>query len=198
VLVGLPAAEKLVEAGASGGHESLIAFPAGSSGASSQSSGGARSTAPRGRRGAGTSPSGARGQRRNQVSTKPRTASAAAVRNTRRSAAVIAVTYASWTAGASCFSADGLAAADTVCAGRDGRLEVACEPVGGDGAEDRDADRAADLAEQGRAGCRDAEVLVVDGVLGGRYEHLHHKADPEPEHEHVGTGHHGRGAYLEP
>ena len=75
--------------------------------------------------------------------------------------------------------------------------EVRRELVREHGAERRDADRAADLAEERRAGGRDAEVLVVDRVLGGEHEHLHHHPEPEAEHEHVGARHDGGGVRLE-
>ena len=58
------------------------------------------------------------------------------------------------------------------------------EPVREDRAEQRDADRAADLPEQRRARRRHAELLVVDRVLRREHEHLHHHAEPETEHQH--------------
>ena len=81
-------------------------------------------------------------------------------------------------------------------AGRELAHQVARELVGEDGAEHRHPDRAADLAEEGRARAGDAEVLVVDGVLGGKDEHLNDEPEAEPEHEHVGARDHGRGVDL--
>ena len=61
------------------------------------------------------------------------------------------------------------------------RRELACEVlrklVGEDRAEDRDADRAADLPEHRRRRRCDPEVLVRDRVLRGENEYLHHQAE---------------------
>src|SRR5262249_39846937 len=56
--------------------------------------------------------------------------------------------------------------------GREFAREIMRELVGEDGAEDGDPDRAADLAKERRPRAGDAEVLVVDGVLGRQDEHL--------------------------
>src|SRR5206468_3485640 len=61
--------------------------------------------------------------------------------------------------------------------GRQIARKVLGELVGEDGAEDCDADRTADLAEESRARTDNAQVLVVDRVLGSEHEHLDH----EPE-----------------
>ena len=65
-------------------------------------------------------------------------------------------------------------------AGREGGGEVDAEAVGENRAEDRDADRAAHLTEQRRAGGGHAEQLVRDGVLGRQDEHLHGLPSPKP------------------
>jgi hypothetical protein len=72
------------------------------------------------------------------------------------------------------------------------------EVVGEDRAEDGDADRAADLAEERRAGACDAQVLVVDRVLGDQHEHLQHEAQPEPEDEQVCGSDQGRRPDVQP
>ena len=63
--------------------------------------------------------------------------------------------------------------------------ELLAEAVREDRAEDGDADRAADLPEQRRARGGDAEEPVVDRVLRGEHEHLHHQPEPEAEEQHV-------------
>jgi hypothetical protein len=59
------------------------------------------------------------------------------------------------------------------------------EAVGEDRAADRHPEAAADRAEEGRSCRGDAEVAVVDVVLDGEHEHLHHEAEPEADDEHV-------------
>ena len=92
---------------------------------------------------------------------------------------MIAVDVRACTAGGRCLIAAGFAAAGTCAPGGSSPASSAREPVREDRAEERDADRAADLAEERRARGRDAEVLVVDRVLRGEHEHLHH-AIPSP------------------
>ena len=67
-----------------------------------------------------------------------------------------------------------------------------------DRAEDGHADCPSHRAEQRRACGRDAEVAIVDGVLDGQDQHLHHEAEPQPEEEHVEIGDECRRARGEP
>ena len=108
----------------------------------------------------------------------------AAVRKTGWSAAADAVTYTAWiTAGR--WDAGKARMRRGVHAGRDAPCELVREPVAEDRAEDGDADRAADLADERRAGGGHAEQPLVDRVLGREHEHLHHQSEAEPEDQQV-------------
>src|SRR5436190_1797178 len=58
------------------------------------------------------------------------------------------------------------------------RGEIRVQLVREDGAEERDADRAAHLAEEQRAGGGHAHEPVVDGVLNSQHQHLHRHPEP--------------------
>ena len=55
------------------------------------------------------------------------------------------------------------------------------DPVAQHGAEDRDADRAADGPEEGHRGAGRADVLGLDRVLDGEDEVLHQQAQADAE-----------------
>ena len=89
--------------------------------------------------------------RTSQLRPNATTITAAAVMKTGWSATETAVAYTAWIAGGRCWMAAGLAVRGRVCAGRETTRKLPAELVREDRTEDGDADRAADLPEQGRA-----------------------------------------------
>jgi hypothetical protein len=78
-------------------------------------------------------------------------------------------------------------------AGRDARgLELGgdgvAQPVGEQGTEEGDPNRAPEGAEEGCPRSRHAEVLVVDGVLSGEHQNLHDHADAQTGDQQVEPG----------
>jgi hypothetical protein len=75
--------------------------------------------------------------------------------------------------------------------------QLAAQVAGEDRARAPRAERAADRAEQRRAGRRDPEHLVRHRVLDREHEHLHDHPEPEAQHQHVERGDAGAGRLVE-
>ena len=70
-----------------------------------------------------------------------------------------------------------------------GPTQVADEPIVEDGAEQGGAESASHRPEEGSERRRRPEVLVIDSVLDGEDQHLHHQTQSEPGEQHESGGH---------
>src|SRR5690606_6106074 len=71
------------------------------------------------------------------------------------------------------------------------------DAVGQDGAEHRDADGAAERAEEGDRTAGDADLAQRDGVLDDQHEVLHGHADADADGQHVHRDQHQRGLVVD-